>query len=117
MTQDFAQRSPKGDFNHLWFAIRHIVVDGQYLRPGGCGGSDASKNFGAVAYNDGHIGEGFNAVHGSWLIPQTVLCGEGRALLRHTATPFDKGNLDGFLAAHEANIYAQDVDGTTEIGT
>src|SRR5438067_2445362 len=113
MTQNFAERGAKRYFDYPGLTIGHIIIKAQHLRPTTHGSSDTCECSSAITHNDWHIGKRLNAVDSGRLIPQPILCREGWALFRHTTTALDKGNLHGFLAAHEANISPYNVDGTT----
>src|SRR2546426_5900449 len=97
MAQDFAQGCPKGHFNHLWLAVRHIVVDCQYLRPTSCGRSYAGEGFRAGTYDHRHISERLDTVYGGWLFPPAILWRGRGGVFWDTTTPPDKGKSDGFL--------------------
>src|SRR5947207_14620710 len=68
MAQDFSQRRTKRHFNHLWLAIRHIVVYRQYLRPTTCGRYYAGESFGTAAHDYRHVTKYLDNSYGCWLI-------------------------------------------------
>ena len=95
--------------------VHDVARQGEGLRAGALGRSDAAVPVGPAAQDERGVGEGLDVVEDGRLRPQAVLDGARRLDARHAALALDGRGQGAALAADERARTAVDVDAEGEV--